>query len=254
MPTIAAIIITKNEQQCIQECIESIIWVDEIIVLDSGSTDHTTDICKKYAPRLKLYETDWPGFGAQKNRALDLATTDWVLSIDADEKVTAELKDEILQALNNKDCIAYQIPRLTYFYKHPIKYCFNNKQDAPVRLAKKDCCRFSDDLIHEKLMVNGKTKKLKNNLHHYSYRNLEETINKINNYSTLGAIQLYQTQRKTNPLLALAHASWIFIKIYFLRLGFLDGWPGFIVALSNFEGTFYKYAKLLEKETPQKND
>lgn len=249
MPTISTIIITKNEEQNIAACIESVLWTDEIIVLDSGSTDKTLDICKKYAPKVKTYAADWPGFGKQKNRALELATSTWVLSIDADERATPELKQEILRKLNDTNCVAYNIPRLNYFLGRPIKYCFGNNNDAPIRLIKKDCGKFTDDIIHERLIANGPTSKLQNKLQHFSFSSIEELINKINNYSTLGAIKLYETQKKTSYTKAFAHASWIFIKIYFLKRGFLDGWPGFIIAFSNFEGVFYRYTKLLEKSS-----
>ncbi|CAL7960779.1 (heptosyl)LPS beta-1,4-glucosyltransferase [Gammaproteobacteria bacterium] len=247
MPTISTIIITKNEEQNIAACIESILWTDEIIILDSGSTDNTLAICKKYAPKIKIYTTDWPGFGKQKNRALAFATSAWILSIDADERVTPDLKQEILQKLNNTNYTAYKIPRLNYFLGKQIKYCFGNNTDAPIRLVKKDCGKFSDDIIHERLIVNGATDRLQNKLQHFSFGSIEELINKINSYSTLGAIKLHDTKKKTSYAKAFAHASWIFIKIYFLKLGFLDGWPGFIIAFSNFEGVFYRYAKLKNK-------
>jgi glycosyltransferase involved in cell wall biosynthesis len=249
MPTISTIIITKNEEQNIAACLESVLWTDEVIVLDSGSADNTLNICKKYAPKVRVHATDWPGFGKQKNRALAFAASAWILSIDADERVTSELKQEILQKLNNTNYVAYKIPRLTYFLDKPIKYCFGNNTDAPIRLAKKDCGKFSDDIIHEKLVVNGATDKLQNKLQHFSFGSIEELINKINHYSTLGAIKLHDTKKKTSYAKAFAHAFWIFSKIYFLKLGFLDGWPGFIIAFSNFEGVFYRYAKLLEKKT-----
>ncbi|MEI8054875.1 MAG: glycosyltransferase family 2 protein [bacterium] len=245
MQTISTIVITKNEEQNIAACLESALWTDEIIVLDSGSNDNTLAICKKYTPKVKTYTTDWPGFGKQKNRALALATSTWILSIDADERVTPELKQEILQKLNNTNYAAYKIPRLNYFLGKQVKYCFNS--DAPVRLIKKDGGKFSDEIIHEKLIVNGETGKLKNKLQHFSFGNIEELINKINSYSTLGATKLHDTKKKTSYAKAFAHASWIFIKIYFLKLGLLDGWLGFIIAFSNFEGVFYRYVKLLEK-------
>jgi glycosyltransferase involved in cell wall biosynthesis len=249
MSTISTIIITKNESQNIADCIESVLWTDEIIVLDCGSTDYTQNICKKYAPKVKLHETDWPGFGKQKNRALSLATSNWILSIDADERITSKLKDEILQKLSSSDYVAYKIPRLNYFLGKPIKHCFGNKSDAPIRLVKSGSCTFSNDIIHEKIIVNGETGKLQNKLDHFSFNNIEGLINKINNYSTIGAIKLYDAKRKTSYAKAFAHASWAFIRIYFLKCGFLDGWAGFVIAFSNFEGTFYRYAKLLEKES-----
>ena len=243
MPTISTLIITKNEAHDIEACIESVLWTDEIIILDCGSTDNTIDICKKYAPKVKLHQTDWPGFGKQKNRALVLATSEWILSIDADERVTPELKNEILQTLDNSSYVAYQIPFQNHFLNRKIKYCFGD--DFHTRLAKKEFCKFSDNIVHEKIIINGATGKLRKKIDHFSCDNMEELINKINSYSTLGAITLHQSGKKASFARALTHACWKFIKIYFINLGFLDGWPGFILAFSNFEGTFYKYAKPL---------
>jgi glycosyltransferase involved in cell wall biosynthesis len=245
--TISTIIITKNEAHNIAACIESVLWTDEIIILDCGSTDQTKNICERYAPKVSFHETDWPGFGKQKNRALELAKSTWILSIDADERVTPALTNEILAKLSFPNCIAYRIPRLNYFLGKPIKYCFGNKKDAPIRLIKKNFGKFSDDIIHEKIIANGIVKKLKNQLHHFSFANTTEIINKINNYSTFGATKLHKAKKTSSYLHAFAHASWMFFKIYFLRLGFLDGGIGFIVAFSNFEGVFYRYLKLMEK-------
>lgn len=250
MPTISTIIITKNEEQQIRSCIEAVLWTDEIVVLDCGSSDNTKNICREFAPKVKLYETDWPGFGKQKNRALDLATSDWILSIDADEIVPTELKNEMLLAVKCDSYVAYQIPLQNHFLNRQIKYCF--KKDLHIRLAKKGFCKFSDEIVHEKIIINGRIGRLQEKLNHFSYANLEELIDKINSYSTLGSLKLYQSQKKTSFVQALAYASWRFIKIYFINLGFLDGLPGFIMACSNFEGTFYKYVKLLEKNRKSK--
>jgi glycosyltransferase involved in cell wall biosynthesis len=249
MPTISTTIITKNEEDNIGACIESVLWTDEIIILDCGSTDNTKNICKKYAPKVKFYETDWPGFGKQKNRALKLATSDWILSIDADERVTSELRDEILQTLAHDTSIytAYQMPRQNYFLNKPLKYCCGKGEAASPRLAKRGYCKFSDDIVHEKTIITGNIGKLKNELSHFPWKNIEHLLNTMNHYSTLGALRLEQAKNKSSFIEALVHACWAFIRVYFLRLGFLDGWPGFIIAFSNFEGTFYRYAKLVEK-------
>lgn len=248
MPTISTIIITKNEEKHIKDCIETVLWTDEIIVVDSGSTDRTQNICKEYFPKVKLYITDWPGYGNQKNRALGYASSDWILSLDADERITPELKTEILQAItDNSNYIAYQIPRTPYFYNRPIYYAFNSRKDTPTRLARKGLCKFTDAIIHETLLANGKIKKLKNSLKHFTCDNLEESINKINNYSSLGAINLGRDHKKVSIVKAITHSIWLFVKVYFLRLGFLEGWPGFLIALNHAEVNFYKYAKALEK-------
>jgi len=248
--TISATIITKNEEKHIKDCIESVLWTDEIIILDSGSTDNTLKICKQYTPKVKLFETDWQGFGKQKTRALEQTTSEWILSIDADERVTPELKEEILQTLKQPSFEAYKIPMQNHFLRKPLKFCCGS--DYHIRLAKKSSCKFTDDVVHEQMIISGNSGgnigKLQKKLNHFSIDKLEESIEKINNYSTLGALKLKQNKENVRPIHAFGHALWIFIKIYFLRLGFLDGLPGFVFAFSNLEGTFYKYIKLLEQK------
>lgn len=267
---ISTIIITKNAEKHLKQCLDSVLWTDEIIVLDCGSDDNTVDICNSYSDKLKLHQTDWPGFGKQKNRALKLASGEWILSLDADEVVTPELQGEIIAILNcfakssrndevlqagrvaiNKDkkdnqVVAYKIPRLTYCFGKPVKYCFGHNKDKPIRLLKKNCGYFSDDIVHEKIIVNGEIGNLKQQMQHFSFSSIEDIINKMHSYSTLSATKLYQKQYKTTPAKIFLHAFWTFFRIYVLRLGFLDGYCGFVIALGNFEGVFYKYAKLME--------
>lgn len=245
MKKITATIITKNEALNIEQCLQSVSWVDEIIVLDSGSTDGTQEICRRLGA--KLIETDWPGFGIQKNRALEMATNDWVLSIDADEVVTEELKIEIQAILADPQAlVAYRIPRLNFFQNHKLKYCLNAKHDAPIRLAQKKYAKFSNDCVHEEIIVDGAIGTLDHMLLHHPFRDLAELLDKANLYSTLGAKKLFEKKIKPSIFKTLWHSIWAFTKIYFLKLGFLDGWAGFLIALANFEGTFYRYAKLIE--------
>lgn len=267
---ISTIIITKNAAKYLKQCLDSVLWTDEIIVLDCGSNDNTVNICQSYGDKVKLHYTDWPGFGKQKNRALKLASGEWILSLDADEVVTPELQYEIIGILdcfaktarnneaihtgqaninkNNKDnqIVGYKIPRLTYCFGKPVKYCFGHNKDKPIRLLKKNCGYFSDDIVHEKIIANGKIGSLKRQIQHFSFSNIEDIVNKMHSYSTLSATKLYQKQYKTTPIKIFFHAFWAFFRIYVLRLGFLDGYCGFVIALSNFEGVFYKYAKLME--------
>lgn len=241
---LTAIIITKNEATNIAACIESVLWMDEIIILDSGSTDGTEAICKKYP--VKFMETDWSGFGAQKNRALQLATNEWVFSIDADERITQELQAEITKKISATDYNAYKIKRLNFFQNKAMKHCLNPEKDTPIKLFKKNAAKFSDDVVHERIIVEGKIETLDNFLLHYPFKNLEELLNKANRYSTLGAQKLAAKNAHTSIGGTLWHGFWAFFRIYFLKLGFLDGWSGFLIALGNLEGTFYRYAKLLE--------
>lgn len=252
MTTITAIIITKNEAKNIEDCIKSLLWMDQIIVFDSGSTDDTIAICEKYG--VKVVETDWQGFGIQKNRALSAATTDWVFSIDADERITPKLQQEISHIINSDHSyIAFKVPRQSFVLNRPVKYCLSSKSDTPIRLFKRGYAKFTDELVHEKIIPNGNVASLENVLLHFSFPDLATILQKVSLYSSLGAEKLAAKNIKSSIAKTLGHAIWSFIRMYFLKLGFLDGWVGFIIAFGNFEGTFYRYAKLLEKNAALAN-
>ncbi len=240
MQSISVIIITLNESLKIQACLESIKWADEIIVVDSGSTDNTVKICKKYTD--KVYVTDWPGFGPQKNRALAHATCDWVLSIDADECVTPELKEEIQGVVADNNFEIYDIPRLSSFCG---KYLHHGgwRPDYVTRLFKRGVASFSDDLVHERLVFETKKGKLKKSLTHTSIDDLDSMLSKVNAYSTAGTQRILDKGKRVGLFSALSHGFWIFFRTYFLRLGFLDGKEGFIMAISAGENTYYRYLK-----------
>ncbi|MDE2310694.1 MAG: glycosyltransferase family 2 protein, partial [Betaproteobacteria bacterium] len=183
---LSVIIITKDEADNIRACLESVAWADEIIVVDSGSEDGTTAISREFTPYVHVH-SDWPGFGVQKNRALGYASKDWVLSLDADERVTPELRREIEAVLGATDAAsAYRIPRLSSycgrFMRHSGWY-----PDLLPRLFRRDKARFSDDLVHERLIVEGNTGELHGMLLHYAFDNLEEVLHKVNQYSSAGA-------------------------------------------------------------------
>lgn len=239
---LSVIIITKNEEANIRACLESVIWADEIIVVDSGSSDATVEICKGFGAQVHVH--DWPGFGAQKNRALDYASKDWVLSLDADERVTPELRAEIESVLQNPQVDGYEIPRLSSFCGRYMRHS-GWYPDYVLRLFKRAAGKFSDDLVHERVIVNGLTAKLKQSLLHESFRDLEQLLSKINHYSTASAQMLYQNNRTASLKKAVGHALWAFFRTYFFRAGFLDGRKGFMLAVSTAEGTYYRYLKLM---------
>ncbi|MDO6514984.1 glycosyltransferase family 2 protein [Neptuniibacter sp. 2_MG-2023] len=239
---ISIIIITKNEAHNIQDCLGSVSWADEIIVVDSGSEDGTQDICHKTV-NCTLVETDWPGFGEQKNRALALASHEWVLSIDADERIDNALKDEILNAIEQSQYDGFEIPRHSQYCGRFIDHS-GWTPDYVLRLFKREKAVFSDDKVHERVILNGKTHKLSNPMQHYSYENLEQVLRKVDQYSTLGAEQLYARGKRCGLGTALYKSFWAFIRTYLLRRGFLDGKHGVMLAISNAEATYYKYAKL----------
>ena len=240
---VSAIIITKNAGSMIRRCVESVAWADETIVVDSGSTDDTADICRAMGVNFSV-TADFPGFGPQKNRALDLATGDWVVSIDADEWITPELRDEMRAAMANPTAAAYAVPRRSSFCGRYMKHS-GWWPDHVIRLFRRDAARFSDDRAHERLLVEGVTRKLKQPLMHEAISTMDQMLGKMNLYSTASARMLHERGRKASLATAVFHGSWAFFRTYILRLGFLDGREGFILAVANAEGSYYRYVKLL---------
>lgn len=239
---LSVIIITKNEAANIRTCLESVAWADEIIVVDSGSSDDTVAICREFTPH--VHSHDWPGFGPQKNRALDYASKDWVLSLDADERIPPALRAEIQAAMREESADAYEMPRLSSFFGRYIRHS-GWHPDYVTRLFRRGAGRFSDDLVHERVMVTGSTGRLIQPILHESFRNAEELLAKINHYSTASAHMLHRKNRKASLKTAIAHALWAFLRTYILRGGFLDGREGFMLAVSTAEGTYYRYVKLM---------
>ena len=242
--SISIIIITKNAGATIRRCVESVAWADEIVVVDSGSGDDTQDICRELGAKVSV-TTDWPGFGPQKNRALDLAAGEWVFSIDADEWVTPELRDEIRAVIGNADAVpAYAVPRRSSFCGRWMKHS-GWWPDYVIRLFRRDAARFSDDQAHERLVVNGAIRKLKQPLLHEAITDLDQMLGKMNLYSTASARSLHARGRRASVWSALLHGGWAFFRTYVLRAGFLDGREGFILAVANAEGSYYRYLKLM---------
>ena len=241
---LSAIIITKNVEQTIRRCLESVAWAGEIVVVDSGSTDRTLDICRELG--VKIHETpDWPGYGPQKNRALDLACGDWVLALDSDEWAAPELRAEIERALAAPgNQAAFAIPRRSSFCGRLMRHS-GWWPDYVVRLFRRDAARFSADNTHERLIVNGPTGKLKQPLMHEAITSLEQMLDKMNAYSTNTALMHHQRGRRASLFTALLHGGWAFMRTYVLRLGFLDGREGFMLAVANAEGSYYRYLKLM---------
>jgi glycosyltransferase involved in cell wall biosynthesis len=240
---LSVIIITKNEAIHISRCLESIAWADELIVLDSGSTDGTVEICRQYTD--KVYETDWPGFGAQKQRALSHAQGDWVLSIDADELVSTELRQEIEQAIKSDSNDGWEIPRLSSYCGKAIRHG-GWWPDYVLRLFRRQAGYFTDTVVHERIIVQGKIGQLAAPLQHEAFVDLDEVLQKVNRYSSLGAQMLYQKGAHSSLGKAIYKALWTFIRTYWIKAAFLDGQQGFMLAISNAEGAYYKYVKLWE--------
>lgn len=241
MPLFSVIIITKNEAHNIEDCLKSVAWADEIIVVDSGSTDKTVEICRHYTD--KILVTDWPGYGAQKQRALSMATGDWVLSIDADERVTPLLQQEILSVVPTTAFDGFEISFISEYCGKKIRFgdWWNDRQ---VVLFRREKAQFSSLLVHERIEVQGLIGKLKKPIYHLAFRDLEMVLRKMNDYSSWSAEQKHRQGKKGSLWKGLSHGIWAFIRGYILRLGFLDGKEGFLLAVSNAEGTYYRYLKL----------
>jgi glycosyltransferase involved in cell wall biosynthesis len=217
--------------------------VDEIIVVDSQSSDNTVAIAQQHGAKVSQ-PADWPGFGPQKNRALDLASCDWVFSIDADERVTPMLAAEIKQLLKLGGAhAAYKLPRLSSYCGKFIRHA-GWQPDYVLRLFKRDSARFSDDLVHERVVTVQPVIALQNHLLHYSYLNFSQVLSKVDAYSTASAKQAYARGKRSSVLGALGHGAWAFFRTYVIRRGFLDGAHGLALAISNAETSYYKYLKL----------
>jgi len=241
--SLSVIIITKNEEASIGNCISSVAWADEIVVVDSGSTDGTENICRQYTDN--FYTNDWSGFGPQKNKALAMASKDWVLSLDADEMVSPELRREMEYLMTNPEAhAAFVIPRRSSYcgkFMHHSGWW----PDYVTRLFRKGSARFSDDLIHERIIVDGSLGRLKHPIIHAAFEDMDEVLETMNRYSTIGAKMMYERGKRSTLSKAILHGLWSFFQTYVVRAGFLDGREGFMLALSNAEGTYYRYLKLM---------
>ena len=242
MPRLSVIIIAKNESENIADCIKSANFADEVVVLDSGSSDNTNAIARKLGA--KVFNKPWKGYGQHKNLAIQLAKHEWIFSLDADERITPALKKEIIKTINQSHLNVYDVPRRSLFVSRFINYS-GWQPDRTKRLFKKGSARFSEHQVHEHLITQHEIGHLTEPLIHYSYRDFETVLKKINVYSSLGASDLKNKGKKGSLKKALFHAFWAFIRTYFLRLGFLDGREGLMLAISIAEGTYYRYIKLM---------
>lgn len=241
---LSAIIITKNSGATIRRCVESVAWADEIVVVDSGSTDRTLEICRELGAAVHV-TADWPGHGPQKNRALALAGGDWIFSLDADEWVTPELHSELARASDDPGgCVAFEMPRRSSFCGRFMRHS-GWWPDYVTRLFRRQAARFSEDHMHDRVIVEGTVGKLLHPIMHESIANLDQMIAKMNAYSSMSAGVLRRQGRRASLATALLHGGWAFVRTYFLRAGFLDGREGFMLAVANAEGSYYRYLKLM---------
>lgn len=253
LSSISVIIITHNEEGNIRQCLESVRWADEIIVVDSHSTDKTVAYARKYTR--KIFKQRWEGFGKTKNVALSKAKGEWVLSLDADERVTPELAHEIQQVVQKNDpaCSGYSAPRKAFFLGRWIKHC-GWYPGHVVRLFRRRDAHFTETQVHESLRVSGSIGQLRNSILHFTDPTLHHYFEKYNRYTSLAAHDMTARGDRFSLGQLLFRPAWTFFRMYVLQAGFLDGMEGFILCRLSASYVFTKYAKLWELQRTGKRE
>lgn len=237
-------IITKNEELNIGRCLKSVSWADEIVVVDSGSTDKTIDISTEHS--CKIIKTSWLGFAKTKQLAVDNCSNDWVLVLDADEVITEPLKIKIKSILQSPEFSGYKIKRSSFYLGKLIRHCGWDK-DYTLRLFEKSKGKFNEKLVHESVKIeNDNVGTIEDVMLHYTYPTIDLHIAKMGMYSELGAKTLFNKGRRSGILNAVIRGTLKFLKMYIVKLGFLDGKTGFILCINSSFGVYLKYLKLWE--------
>ncbi|MCX7117629.1 MAG: glycosyltransferase family 2 protein [Legionellales bacterium] len=249
---LSVVVIAKNEEANIRRCLESVLWADEIIVLDSGSRDHTVNIAKEYTD--KVYTSDaseWRGFGVQKQRALSYATSSWILNLDADEFVDERLKQALIRATTVDEADAYRIAIRMYFYGKTLRYSSSPKRH--IRLFKREGASYSHDIVHEKIILPkaARIRQLQEPIMHHSFQDISHVLYKMNRYSSYSAKIRISEKRTASLLKTLIGTGWMFFRCFFVQRGFLDGREGFLLAFFSAQGTFYRGVKQLYPDHPE---
>ncbi|MCH9757295.1 MAG: glycosyltransferase family 2 protein [Gammaproteobacteria bacterium] len=244
---LSVIIITKNEARRIIRCLDSVKWADEIIVLDSGSTDNTVEIAKTYTQNVFI-NTDWQGYGIQKQRALSYATGKWVLHLDADEWVDEALKIKLLQVMKEDKVDACRVPIRLCFYDKPLR--FSSSPTRHARFFKREGAKFSDDVVHEKIVLpkNTRIQQLKAPLFHDSFLDISHAIQKMDKYSSYSAKIRLDEKRHSGFTRSFSGALWMFLRCYVFQRGFLDGKAGLMLAILNAQGSFFRGIKQIYQD------
>ncbi len=247
MQKISAYILAYNEEAKIGDAVRSVAWADEIVVIDSDSTDSTVKIAESLGA--VVVTVPFEGFGRLRNSAIAACRHEWIFSLDADERCTPEAEKEIRSIAGQADSLdAYYVPRRNWFMGRWINHSGWYPDYRQPQLFRRGSLIFQDeDEVHEGYRVNGRVGYLKNPIWQIPFRNLEQMQSKITRYSTLGSEKIARGGGKGGMLKAFNHAAAAFVQSYIMKLGFLDGWPGFVIALSSFEVTFYRYAKNTER-------
>jgi len=245
MNKISATIIVNNEADNIGDCLDSLDFVDEIMVVDSGSSDRTEEICRAN-PLVRFHSLPWEGFGRQKNRAADLARHDWILNIDADERVTPELRSAILAA-DDTQFSGFRVARENYFGNRWIRRC-GWYPDYNIRLYDRRQGRFSERAVHETVSCRGTIGTLSGNLRHYTYRGIADYVARMDRYSTLAAEELVKAGRRPGLGSIMLRPVWTFVRMYLLKGGVLEGYTGLLLSILYAQYTFLKYGKAREMQ------
>lgn len=240
--SLSVAIITKNEEEMLPDCLRSVSFADDIVVVDSGSTDKTVEIAQNFGAR--VFIEDWKGYGPQKNSAVQKCKHDWILIIDADERIPTEAELKIKEVLKNPPADAFSFSRKNFFHGKWIRHS-GFWPDRTLRLVKKAMGNF-DSVVHEKWVTGGRIQALDAHIEHYSFSNYSDMLKKLDEYSSAAAGMLFDSGIRTTALSPLIHACSMFFKTYIIKRGFLDGFDGLMIALTKTGGAFFKYAKLLE--------
>ncbi len=243
MPELSVVIITKNEERNIGRCLESLKGIaDDIVVVDSFSTDKTAEICASFGVR--FVQTEWKGYSETKNYGNSLAKFDWIFSIDADEEVSEELKVSIQQIRKSSDSANFRICRMTNYCGHWIRHS-GWYPDVKLRFFDRRVSQW-EGLIHERLNIQGESSfaVLKGDCRHYSYYTIQDHVAQANRFSTLAAEDLFARNKKIGILKTMIAPGFRFFRMYILRAGFLDGYYGWVIARISAHAVFLKYTKL----------
>lgn len=246
-PTLTVVIVAKNEARNITDCVASAAFADEVLVLDSGSSDGTPALATEVGAR--VVQTDWPGYGPQVARGFQMARGDWVLSLDADERITETLRAEVLAAIRSNASDGYRIPRMSEFCGKYIRHS-GWRPDYTLRLGRRAVSGFTDHFLHAHMTVRGRVADLRASLLHYSYPDINDVLEKLNRYSSGHARDMQGRGKSASVPRAVLAGFFAFVRTYFLRLGFLDGQHGLMLAIYNAEYTYYKYIKLMFLQSP----
>jgi len=245
MSKISVYIIAYNEAEKVTAAIESVQWADEIVLVDSWSTDGTPEIAAKLGAR--VVQVEFKGFGDLRNQAIAACTHEWIFSLDSDERCTPDVAQEVRAIANTPQSLdVYRVPQRNYFMGRWIKHSGWYPNFRQPQLFRNGCMSYDLKPVHEGYVLHTDKPigRLKHAIWQFPFKNMAEVMHKANRYSTLGAEKI--KHKKISMGTALAHAIWAFVKHYVFKLGLLDGWPGFVIALGSFEGTFYRYVKALE--------